>query len=390
MADRPLPVLYSGERPADTRGTTVDIGYSIVSAPPPTLAELAPRIEELGYDSLWTAETQHDPFISLALAGPRTRRLTLGTGVAVALARNPMNLAMLANDLHLVTDGRFAMGLGSQIKAHITRRFSMPWDHPAARMREYILAVRAIWHSFATGERLRFRGEFYRHTLLVPYFDPGPNPYGNPPIYLASVGPLMTEVAGEVADGLVMHSVSTREHYQQVTLPAVQRGRAKAGKPVDGFAVLASPIVAFGTTEEELRVAVAQAKQEIAYYTSTPSYAHLLELHGLHGLKDELHRLMAEGRFDEMADAVDDTALRTFASVGEPAEAARQVWQRYGDVATHLTCHAGERMDPASWVEFHAELVALRDAQRQVERRPAEQRPAEQRRGAELAGAPTG
>lgn len=358
----------------------MDIGYSIVSAPPPDFAELAPRIEEMGYDSLWTAETQHDPFISLALAGPRTRRLTLGSGVAVALARNPMTLAMVANDVQLATEGRFSMGLGSQIKAHITRRFSMPWDHPAARMREYILAVRAIWHSFETGERLRFRGEFYRHTLLVPYFDPGPNPFGNPPVYLASVGPLMSEVAGEVADGLVMHSVSTREYFQQVTLPAVQRGRVKAGRPLDDFAVLASPIVAFGSTEEELRVAIGQAKQEIAYYTSTPSYHQLLEMHGLGGLKDELHRLMAEGRFDEMADAVDDTALHVFASVGTPVEAARQVWQRYGDLATHVTCHAGEKIDPAAWQEFHAELVALRDAGRQAARRPA----------AELATAPAG
>lgn len=351
----------------------MDIGYSIVAATPPAFADLAPEIEAMGYDSVWTAETQHDPFISIAMAASRTSRLTLGTGVAVAFARNPMNLAMIANDLQLATQGRFAMGIGSQIQAHITRRFSMPWSRPAARMREYILAVRAIWNSFDTGDRLRFRGEFYRHTLLIPYFNPGPNQYGNPPIYLACVGELMSEAAGEVADGLVMHSISTRKHFEEMTLPALQRGRAKAGKSMAGFQVLASPIVAMGTTDEELRVAVRHAKQEIAYYASTPSYAKLLELHGLDGLRDDLHRLLAEGRVDEMADAVDDTALHTFAAVGEPAQAARQVWERYGDLASCITCHAGDRpTEPVRWLEFYDELRSLqRSGHRQREIVPA-------------------
>jgi probable F420-dependent oxidoreductase len=339
----------------------VDIGFSVVSLPPPALAELAPRIEQYGYDSLWVAETQHDPFVNLAVAGPRTERITVGTGIAVAFARNPMSLAIAANDLQLATAGRFEMGLGSQIQAHITRRFSMPWSHPAARMREYILAVRASWHSFATGERLRFRGEFYRHTLLVPYFNPGPNPYGNPPIYLASVGPLMSEVAGEVADGLVMHSIGTRKYYDEVTLPALTRGRAKAGRALDSFSVLATPVVAFGSTEEELAASIRQAKQEIAYYAAIPSYAGLLDLHGLSDLRDEMHRLLAEGRADELADTLDDSVLGIFAAVGEPAEAARQVWERFGDIASCVNCHAADKNDPASWVEFHAALSDLRD-----------------------------
>ncbi|HEX6754711.1 MAG TPA: TIGR03617 family F420-dependent LLM class oxidoreductase [Mycobacteriales bacterium] len=336
------------------------IGYSTVSVPAVELAATAGEVEAKGYHSFWAAETRHDPFVGLTLAGARTSTLQLGTGLAVAFARNPMTMAMVSNDLQLATGGRFSLGLGSQIKAHITRRFGMPWSAPAARMREYVLAMRAIWASFATGDRLRFRGEFYRHTLLVPYFDPGPNPYGNPPVYLGAVGRLMSEVAGEVADGVVMHSLSTRKYYEEVTLPALARGREKAGLAMAGFDVFASPIVATGRDEAELAAAVRHAKEEIAYYISTPSYALMLELHGFEALRDELHTLLAHGRTAEMADAIDGEALRTFAVVGEPADAARQAYERFSGLATTLICHAADyRPDPASWVEFHQELRRL-------------------------------
>ncbi|HEY2565449.1 MAG TPA: TIGR03617 family F420-dependent LLM class oxidoreductase, partial [Acidimicrobiales bacterium] len=168
---------------------------------PKGVVESARQAEDLGYDGVWAAETSHDPFLPLALAAEHTERIKLGTGIAVAFARNPMNLAMVANDLQAMSKGRFMLGLGSQIKPHIEKRFSMSWSHPAPRMRELILAMRAIWASWSDGSRLAFRGEFYRHTLMTPMFDPGPNPYGNPRVFLAAVGELMTEVAGEVADG---------------------------------------------------------------------------------------------------------------------------------------------------------------------------------------------
>ena len=180
--------------------------------------------EEFGYSGLWTAETNHDPFLPLVLAAEHTEQVELGTSIAVAFARNPMILATTANDLQTASQGRFMLGLGSQIKPHIEKRFSMPWSHPAPRMRELISAIRSIWLSWSDGSRLAFRGEYYRHTLMTPMFDPGPNPYGNPPIFLAAVGSLMTEVAGEVADGLLAHSFTTARYLREVTLPALDRG----------------------------------------------------------------------------------------------------------------------------------------------------------------------
>ena len=197
---------------------------------PSGVIESARLAERVGYDGLWSAEVSHDPFLPLVLAAEHTERIQLGTGIAVALARNPMTLAMVANDLQTLSQGRFMLGLGSQIKPHIEKRFSMPWSHPAPRMRELILAIRAIWASWADGSRLAFRGEFYRHTLMTPMFDPGPNPFGNPRIFLAAVGEKMTEVAGEVADGLLAHGFTTERYLREVTIPALERGLATGGK----------------------------------------------------------------------------------------------------------------------------------------------------------------
>ena len=197
---------------------------------PGGIAEAARQAEVSGYDGVWTAETSHDPFLPIAIGAGATTTLEFGTGIAVAFARNPMNLAVLANDLQLLTKGRFMLGLGSQIKPHITKRFSMPWSHPAPRMRELIMAMRAIWTTWETGEKLEFRGEFYTHTLMTPFFNPGKNPYGNPKVLLAAVGELMTEVAGEAGDGLLVHGFTTERYLREVSLPALERGAAKAGK----------------------------------------------------------------------------------------------------------------------------------------------------------------
>ena len=188
----------SGRRapPTNSYRVTVDVDGTI-GLDPAHVIGTAVRAEAAGYDGMWTAEVAHDPFLPLALAAEHTRRIQLGTGIAVAFARNPMTLAVLANDLQTLSQGRFLLGLGSQIKPHIEKRFSMPWSHPAPRMRELVLAVRAIWASWADGSRLAFRGEFYRHTLMTPMFDPGPNPYGNPKVFLAAVGEKMAEVEPE-------------------------------------------------------------------------------------------------------------------------------------------------------------------------------------------------
>src|SRR3954452_21489262 len=204
----------------------VDGGFGIAGGGLSAAKDGAQEAERVGYDGVWSAETSHDPFFPLLLAAEHTESIELGTGIAVAFARNPMTLANIGYDLQAFSGGRFMLGLGSQIKAHITRRFSMPWSHPAPRMRELILAMRAIWDAWNNGTKLEFRGDFYTHTLMTPFFDPGPNPFGAPKVFVAAVGERMTEAAGEVADGMIVHAFSTERYIREVTMPAVERGLA--------------------------------------------------------------------------------------------------------------------------------------------------------------------
>ena len=335
------------------------VDFHGVTTPPDVFAGWAREVEEAGYDSMWMSETRHDPFIGLTAAALRTERVAIRTGLAVVFARNPMTTAMLSNDLQLVSGGRFSLGIGSQLKTHITRRFSMPWDKPAARMREYVRALHAIWDCFETGGRLRFRGEFYRHTVMSPFFNPGPNPYGRPSILVAGVGPLMTELAGELGDGFLAHIISTRRLLEEQTLPALRAAREKAGKSMEGYELHATPIVATGVTEEQLRAEVERAKVEIAYYASIPSYAPVLELHGLEDLRDELHRLAHLGRGDEVVDVIDDDVVETFAIVGEPAVAAKKIHERFDGIATSLAFFRQQGGTPEAWRPLYEELRKL-------------------------------
>lgn len=305
--------------------------------------------ERDGYDGWWAAETQIDPFLAAAVAAERTERVQVGTGIAVAFARNPMTVALQANDVQALSGGRFLLGLGSQIKPHITKRYSMEWSRPAARMREFVQAIRAIWHAWETGEKLAFRGDFYTHTLMAPFFDPGPNPHGNPPIFLAAVGPLMTEAAGEVADGMLCHAFSTERYVREVTLPAIERGRAKAGKPLAGFQLTAPAFVVGRDSEEEIEQGIAFVKKQIAFYGSTPAYRPVLELHGWGALQDDLNAMTRRGEWDRMADLIDDEVLHAFAVVGTPEEAVAELRRRYGDVATRVTLTVPEQRDEARW-----------------------------------------
>jgi probable F420-dependent oxidoreductase len=337
----------------------VKVDFHGVTTGPDVLAEWATGIEETGYDSIWMSETQHDPFIGLTAAALRTERVAIRTGLAVVFARNPMTTAMLANDLQLVSGGRFALGVGSQLQTHITKRFSMPWSKPAGRMREYIEALRAIWECFETGGRLRFRGEFYRHTLMSPFFNPGPNPYGNPPILVAGVGPMMTQLAGELADGFLAHIITTRKLLTEVTLPALRTARESVGKTMDGYELHVTPIVATGSNEVELHEAIQRSKQQIAYYASIPSYGPVLELHGLGDLRDELHRLAAAGRIAEMADAIDDSVVDTFAIVGEPKQAAVKIQERFGGLASSVAFFQQSGATPEHWQPMYEEFRRL-------------------------------
>jgi probable F420-dependent oxidoreductase len=303
--------------------------------------DAASAAEEAGYDGVWLSETKHDPFPALAVSATRTTRVELGTAIALAFARNPMSLAVAANDLQLYSAGRFILGVGSQIKPHITKRFSMPWSAPADRMREYLLAVRAIWHSWASGERLRFVGEHYTHTLMTPFFDPGPNPHGNPPIVLAGVGPRMTRVAGEVADGFFVHGFTTERYLRETTVPALEEGRAAAGRSgLDGFQVSGMPFVVTGVDDAATEVAAASVRKQIAFYGSTPAYWPVFRAHGWDGLGEELNGLSKRGEWDEMGRRISDEVLDAFAVLAPPDQVAERVLARYGDIFTRTGFYA--------------------------------------------------
>ena len=312
-------------------------------------ADAAVAAERDGYDGWWAFETQIDPFLGCAVAAERTDRIGIGTSIVVAFARSPMTVALQANDVQALSGGRFTLGLGSQIKPHITRRYSMPWSKPAARMREFILAVRAIWDCWATDGKLDFKGDFYEHTLMAPFFNPGPNPHGNPKIMLAAVGPLMTRAAGEVADGVLIHAFSTERYLREATLPALEKGLAKAGRTIEGFEITAPAFVVARDREDEIADGVAFVKQQIAFYGSTPAYRPVLELHGWGDLQDELLAMTKRGEWDRMGELIDDEILHTFAVVGTPEEAIAEVGRRYGDICTRITLTLPEGHEEARW-----------------------------------------
>jgi probable F420-dependent oxidoreductase len=321
-------------------------------------AAAAARQEARGYDGVWVAETSHDPFLPLVMAAQDTDRVDLGTSIAVAFARNPMTLAQVSWDLQAASHGRFVLGLGSQIKPHITRRFSMPWSHPAPRMREMILAIRAIWACWNDGTKLDFRGDFYQHTLMTPFFNPGPNPHGDARIFLAAVGGLMTEVAGEVADGLICHGFTTQRYLTEVTLPALEKGRAKAGKPMDGFELSGPMFIVTGRDEDEMAAAATGVRRQIAFYGSTPAYRGVLELHGWGDLQDELNRMSKEGRWADMGTLIDDEMLATFAVVAPLDEVAGKLIDRWSGVLSRLSFYTPYESAPGQFDEVIAALKA--------------------------------
>lgn len=307
---------------------------------PSGIAASARRLEEAGYDGAWSAETGRDPFLPLALAADATEHLELATGIAVAFARNPMTLAMSANDVHQLSKGRFILGLGSQIKPHITKRYSMPWSHPAPRMRELILAIRAIWKAWETSEPLDFRGEFYTHTLMTPFFDPGPNPFGNPKIMLAAVGTHMAEVAGEAADGLLVHPFTTAKYFTEVSLPALLAGAAKAGKTRDDLTVALPGFVVTGADESAMAASAKAAKSQLAFYGSTPAYRPVLEQHGWGDLQTELHAYSKRGEWEAMGALVDDEVLDAFAVVAPSDRIAAAVLERWAGLVDRFSFYA--------------------------------------------------
>jgi probable F420-dependent oxidoreductase len=301
-----------------------------------TAAGDARKAEGAGYAGAFTGEVASDPFLPLALAAASTERITLGTAIAVAFARSPMALAYTAHDLQRLSRGRLMLGLGSQVRAHITRRFSMPWGRPVVQMREFVLAMRAAWDSWESGEPLRFEGEYYQHTLMPPAFAAKPHGYGMPAVLLAGVGDAMTRMAGEVADGFLCHGFTTGRWIREHTLPALAEGRRRAGKTMDGFTVKAAVFLATGTEEETARAA-RRIRSSIAFYASTPAYKPILDLHGWGDAGAELTRLSREGRWEEMDALVTDDMLHAFAIVAPPQEVPGLLAQRCAGVVNRVS-----------------------------------------------------
>lgn len=319
---------------------------------PAGAAAAAREAESAGYDGLWSAETRHDPFSPLVVAAEHTARVELGTAAAIAFARNPMTVASVAHDLHAQSHGRFILGLGTQDEAHVTRRFGMPWSSPVARMREFVLAVRAIWRCWSDDSPLDFRGEFYRHDLMTPYFNPGPSPFGQPRIFLAGSGPKMVEVAGEVADGLLCHPFTTESYLREVLVPALARGRARAGRGLEGFEISGPSFIVTGATPLEQDRAATAVRQQLAVFGSSEAYRPVLDHHGWGQLAADLQRLARAGRYEEMAALISDDVLHAFAVVGEPEAIGPAIHARYGDVVDRITVDPPYSADPARWREL--------------------------------------
>lgn len=304
------------------------IDSALLTSDPVTIGSAALRLETLGFDGIQSFEGPHDPFLPLALAAQATQRVQLTTAIAIAFARNPMVCAVTANDLQLLARGRFILGLGTQIRPHIERRFSERWSKPNARMREFVRALRAIWRAWETGERLDVRGEFYTHTLMTPVFSPGPNPHGPPPIHLAGFGPAMVAVAGEVADGWIIHPLNSPSYVRAVGLPAIEKGRARGDRAQLPFEVCCQTIAMVGSSDEEIARARENAKAQIAFYSSTPAYRIMLDHHGWGDVQPTLHRLSKEGGWGEMIGLVTDEMLDVIGVSGTPRAVGRALRRR--------------------------------------------------------------
>ncbi|MFO0696921.1 MAG: TIGR03617 family F420-dependent LLM class oxidoreductase [Polyangiales bacterium] len=299
------------------------------------IPDLARELADIGFDGLFTFDGPHEPFLPLLLAAEHTK-LDLATGVAIAFARNPMTVAQTANDLQAYSGGRFRIGLGSQIKPHIEHRYSMPWSRPAARMREFVRAMKAIFACWNEGAPLRFEGEFYSHTLMPAPLRPGRNPHGAPPILLGGVGPKMLEVAGEVADGYVVHPFHSAKYLEQQALPSLREGLARSGRSLDRFEIHAQVLVVSGKDEQEFAQSKFVTRTQIGFYGSTPAYQAVLAAEDHGHLHEHLRTLTKENRWAELGGAITDELLGRIAVVGTPKECARILEQRYGKLATRL------------------------------------------------------
>jgi probable F420-dependent oxidoreductase len=320
----------------------------------------ARRAEDLGYDGFIVPQTSHDPFLPLALAAEHTERVELATAVAIAFPRSPMVTAHEAWDLQAFSKGRLLLGLGTQVKGHIERRFSMPWAAPGPRMREYILSLRAIWDCWQNGSKLDFRGEHYTFTLMTPFFNPGPIEHPHIAVYISAVNPYMCRLAGELCDGIRVHPFTTPRYFEDVIMPNVEAGAKKAGRSPADIDVCAGGFIIASDTEEEIERGKRDTRQQAAFYASTRTYKPVLDAHGWGDTALKLHRMSARGQWVEMADEITDEMLDQLAVIGTYDEIADKIKERWGGVVSRIAFDMPVR-SPADEERLRAIVRALQD-----------------------------
>jgi probable F420-dependent oxidoreductase len=310
---------------------------------------LARAVEEIGFDALWTSETQHDPFLPLALAAEHTEKIELGTAIAVAFPRSPTVLAHIAWDLQAASQGRFLLGLGTQVKPHIERRFGMVWEHPAAKLREMILVMRALWDAWQGDGRINFRGEFYKITLMTPFFNPGPIEHPRIPIYIAGVNEKLCQLAGELCEGFHVHPFHTPKYLRELTLPNIAIGLQKAGRTRADIQISSAIFVATDDAEKEM------VRAQISFYASTPSYRPVMETHGWGEVGEKLSMMAARKEWAEMAAQITDEMLEQFCVIASPENLADAIKQRYTGLLDRITLYTP--FEPGQDTEKWRELV---------------------------------
>jgi probable F420-dependent oxidoreductase len=301
-----------------------------------TVGGLAQAVEAQGFDGLWTAETAHNPFLPLTHAAAHTKQINLGTAIAVAFPRSPMVVANIAWDLAEQSKGRFILGLGTQIKAHITKRFSAEWGPPVPKLREYIESMRAIWATWQNGTPLRYEGEHYKFTLMTPFFAPNAMPYSDIPIYIAGVNDGLCRLAGELCQGFHVHAFHTPRYLRELIIPNIELGAAKAGRKRQDISLNCAIFVVTGKTDEEIRNNGVMVKSQIAFYASTPSYEAVLEMHGWQEVGQRLNAMSRAGQWAEMWQEISDEMLDEFAVVAPEADLARKVQERYAGLLDRI------------------------------------------------------
>ena len=303
----------------------VDTGLPLDLAQVPAVAK---RAETLGYDGAFTPETGHDPFLAHVLAAEHTQSLTLGTAVAIAFPRSPMATAQIAWDLQKLSKGRFVVGLGTQVKGHIVRRYGMEWHPPGPWMREYILMMRAIWDSWQNGTKPSFEGKYYRYTLMTPFFSPGPIDFPAPKVHISAINPYNCQLVGELCDGIKLHPFNTPKYLREVIFPSIEKGAKKAGRDPKEIEICGSGFIITGQNEEEVEKTKAPIRQQLAFYASTRTYKPVLDIEGWGDLNQELFAMSVEGKWQEMASRITDDMLDQFAVIGTHDEIVKKIKEK--------------------------------------------------------------